>query len=226
MPGTSSTFSLHKKEEQKQKCSVLRPALVAACFLFLLFAACAPKRVEIPTYEGVDLREVLSAREAIKTVSSTFSIAVEKDGSVMKGEGVLHLSGDSLELQVYSLGFLVAEVTSHNAVTKSDPPLDRNRLSLLVDGIRNSFFWWNVKEADIQEGGDSYRISNSWRRIFVNKKTLMPEKQIIELDDGQQLTVLYEEPALLDGGWFPSRMRIEFLHQAANLRIKSLSFGE
>jgi hypothetical protein len=55
---------------------------------------------------------------------------------------------------------------------------------------------------------------------------MMPEKQVIELDDGRQLTVFYEEPVLMDGGWFPSRMRIELSNQTLRLSIKAISFKE
>ncbi len=192
------------------------------CFFFLL-ASCATRRIEVPTYEGVDVRSVLSARAAAKAIDSSFSIEVEKDGSAMRGDAVLKLTPETLDLQVYSLGFLVAEVVSNDTVTKSTPPLDRNRLLMLVDGIRNSFFWWSIKDPEIREDEGVYRIRNSWRMLFLNRKTLMPEKQIIELEDGRQLAVFYSEPLPMEGGWFPSKMRIELANQSVNLKIKSLS---
>jgi hypothetical protein len=144
----------------------------------------------------------------------------------MRGDAVLRLTPDSLDLQVYSLGFLVAEVTSNDTVTRSNPPVDRNRLWMLVDGIRNSFFWWSIKDPSLNGDDDGYRISNSWRKLFINKRTMMPEKQVIELDEGRQLTVFYGEPVLMDGEWFPSRMRIELSNQTLSLRIKTISFKE
>jgi hypothetical protein len=193
------------------------------CFVFFLLASCAPKRVDIPTYEGADIREVLLEKEAVRAVEATFSLEFERDGGVMRGDAALLLTPDSLDLRVYSLGFLVAEVISNETGTRSDPPMDRNRLSMLVDGIRNSFFWWSVKEPSVDEEDDTFRISNSWRRLLVNKRTLMPEKQTIELDDGRQLTVFYEDPSLMEGGWFPSKMRILLSGQTLNLNIRSLS---
>lgn len=203
-------------------------SLSAYCLLptvFCLLVSCATKRVEIPTLEGIDLKEMLAERENIKSLESTFYIKFERDGSVMKGDAVLRLTPETLDLQVYSLGFLVAEVTSNGAETRSNPSIDRNRLLILVDGIRNSFFWWSVKNPVIKDDHDSYRVSNSWRRLFINKKTMMPERQIIELDNGSELNVSYEEPALMDGVWFPSRMCIELSRQSVNLTIKTLSIS-
>jgi hypothetical protein len=193
---------------------------------FILFTSCAAKRIEIPTYEGADVLSVLSAKETIRAIDSQFSIEFEKDGSVMRGDAVLKVTPTNLDLQVYSFGFLVAEVVSNDAGTRSDPPLDRSRLLMLVDGIRNSFFWWSVKNPEIREDDGSLRVKNSWKDLLLNRKTLMPEKQVIELEDGRQLTVVYDEPVLMEGGWFPSKMRIELGNRSASLKIKSLSVTE
>jgi hypothetical protein len=45
------------------------------------------------------------------------------------------------------------------------------------------------------------------------------------LDEGRQLTVYYDEPALMGGMWFPSKMKIELSSQSVSLRIKTLSFN-
>ena len=195
---------------------------VLFCFIFLL-AACAVKRVGMPTYEGVDVLTMLAGKETVKTIDSTFALEFERDGSFLRGDAVLRLTPDTLDLQVYSLGFLVAEVTANETVTRSNPVIDRSRLLMLVDGIRNSFFWWVVRNPTVKDDEEAYRVSNSWKRLYLNRKTLMPEKQVMELEDGRQLVVLYDEPVLMEGGWFPSKMRIELSHQSVNLKIKSLS---
>lgn len=195
----------------------------AVCFALLL--SCATKKIEIPVYEGVDPKEVLAEKDNIKSLESTFHIEFERDGNLMKGDAVLRMTQDSLDLQVYSLGFLVGEVMSNGTVMRSDPPVERNKLLILIDGIRNSFFWWSLKNAGIRDYRDTYRVSNSWRRLFLNKKTMMPEKQIIELEGGKELVVNYEDPDLIDGIWFPSRMRIALSKQSVSLKIKTLSFN-
>ncbi|HUO78342.1 MAG TPA: hypothetical protein VMU21_12285 [Thermodesulfovibrionales bacterium] len=204
----------------------LSASFILCAVLSLLFTSCATKKLEIPTYEGVDPKVILEEREHIKMLESTFSIEFEKEGSVVKGEGALRLTPDSLDLQVYSFGFLVAEVSSNSTATSSNPPIDRNKLSLLVEGLRNSFFWWSVKNPDIRDDHGTYRVSNSWKKVFIDKKTMMPLRQTIELDEGRQLDVKYEGPAFLDGVWFPSKMRIALSHQSVNLTIETLSLKE
>lgn len=191
-------------------------------FVFLL-ASCTAKRVEVPTYEGADIQTVLSSKGAVRLIDSNFSIEFERDGGVLRGDAVLKLTPDALDLQVYSLGFLVAEITANDTVTRSNPPIDRNRIAMLVDGIRNSFFWWSIKDYDVREDENLYRVSNSWRRLFLNKRTLLPERQVIDLEDGRELNVLYEEPDLIGDIWFPSRIRIELSRYSVHLRIKTLA---
>lgn len=195
----------------------------ASLLSIILLMSCVAKRVGIPTYEGVDPRGELSKRENTESIRSTFSIEFERDGETIRGDAALYLTRDSLTLRVYSFGFLVVEIASGDGMTMSDPPLDRNRIAMLVDGIRNSFFWWSIKNYDIREEGDTYRLWNSWRRLFINKKTLLPEKQLIDLEDGRELAVIYEEPDEIGGIWFPSRMRIELSRYVVSLRIKSIS---
>ncbi len=123
---------------------------VLAFFLFTGLLSCSTKRLEIPTYEGVDPRYELARRDRVESIQSTFSIEFEKKGGTIKGDAALSLTPEALELRVYSLGFLVAEVIANDTITKSDPPIDRNRIALLTEGLRNSFFWWSIKDYDIR----------------------------------------------------------------------------
>lgn len=197
--------------------------LLVLCSTPFLPISCATRKLEMPSYEGIELKVILAEKENIRSLSSTFSIEFEKDGSMVRGDAVLKLRPDSLDLQVYSLGLLVAEVSSVNDVTKSVPAIDKNRLLLLIDGLRNSFLWWSMNNPEIRDDGDIYHVSNSWKRLFINKKTMLPVKQIVELENGRQLNIFYDDPVLIDGIWFPSKMRIELSRYSVNLKIKTLS---
>jgi hypothetical protein len=185
--------------------------------------SCSPKRLELPSYEGVDPREEMAKRGHIKSIQSTFSIEFERNGSSVRGDGVLKLTPDSLDLQVYSLGFLVAEVTANDTVTKSNPPIDTNRILMLNEGLRNSIFWWSIEDYEMVEEEETYRIWNSWRRLSINKRTLLPEQQTMELEDGREIVITYEEPENIGGTVLPSKMRIELSHSSVRLKIKTFS---
>lgn len=196
--------------------------LFCAAIVFQL-SSCATKRIEIQYYEG-SLYERLRSFEEVRSIKATFSISFDRgDGVVIKGDGVLNLSKDALDLQVYSMGFLVAEVNADNSGVRSNPPVNKNRLIILVDGLRNSFFWWDIKGYDLKDEEDHYIIRNSWKRLKIDKKTMMPLHQVIDLEDDKHLDVSYYEPSDINGFPFPSRIRIELSNYAVDLRIKDIT---
>ncbi|MFN3395557.1 MAG: hypothetical protein ACK4Z9_02020 [Thermodesulfovibrionales bacterium] len=212
------------------KTSQNRSSYLWGCIQLLFYAAiifqlssCATKRIEIQYYEG-SLYERLRSFEEIRSIKATFSIEFDRgDGVVIKGDGILNLSEDALDLQVYSMGFLVAEVNADNSGVKSNPSVNKNRLIMLVDGLRNSFFWWDIKGYDLKDEEDHYIVRNSWKRLTINKKTMMPLNQVIDLEDGKHLDVSYYEPSDINGFPFPSRIRIELSNYAVDLRIKDVT---
>lgn len=177
----------------------------------------------MPVYESLDLMEELTKRNSIMSIESTFSIDFKRDGNSIKGDAVLRLTRDAFDLQVYSSGFLVADINSVNNVTRSSPDMDRNRLLMLIDGIRHSFFWWSIKNYEVKDMHDKYIVYNSWKKLFIDKNTITPEKQIVELEDGRQLEVFYGNPVMFDDTWFPSEMRIELSGRSVKLKIEAVS---
>lgn len=200
--------------------------LFFAAIIFQLSSCAIPPgagRMEIQYYEG-SLYERLRGFEEIRSIKATFSIGFDRgDGIVIKGDGILNLSEDALDLQVYSMGFLVAEVNADNSGIRSNPAVNKNRLIMLVDGLRNSFFWWDIKGYELKDEEDHYIIRNSWKRLIIDKKTMMPLNQVIDLEDGKHLDVFYYEPSDINGFPFPSRIRIELSNYAVELRIKDIT---
>lgn len=207
------------------RCRALVLLISILCPAPFLLSACATKKIEMPSYKGIEPKDMLAGKENIKSLVSTFSIEFERDGVINRGDAVLRLNHGDVDVQVYSFGMLVAEVSSTADFIRSVPPIDKTKLSLLVDGLSNSFLWWSIKNPDITDEGGMYLVSNSWRRLFINKKTMQPIKQIIELEDGRQLKVFYGEPDLIGGVWFPSKMRVELSSHSVNLEIKTLSMN-
>lgn len=195
------------------------------CAVFVLMLSCSVKKVELPLPEHKSSLEDILARKADLSVSSIFDIEFERSGRIVKGEAALQLTPDLFDLRVYSLGFLVAEVRADKTGTISNPPIDRDRLSVLVDGLRNSFLWWSVKDHVISDSHDNYEVSNTIRRLVINKKTMLPVSQEIELGDGRLLHIRYDEPAIIEGVWFPSKLKAVLSNYSVRLKIKNLTFN-
>jgi hypothetical protein len=188
--------------------------------------SCAAPRVEIPVYEGVDVREVLNSKNSISVIDTTFSITFEKDEGEMRGEGVLNISrnGD-LNLRVYSLGFLALEVTSEKGVIKSNPRIDKNKSRILTEGLRDCLFWWDIEDYEIDEKEGMYLLKNLSREIWLDRKTILPVKQAVSLENGRELIIHYEGNEKIGDVWYPSRIKIDLLKYSVTLKIKDILFN-
>ena len=190
----------------------------------LLLSSCSTKRVELPDYEGVDIREIISDRSSIESIEATFSVEFEKNDSTMTGDAALELTDEILDLRIYSMGFLVAEITESDGIVKCNPPVSKTRSAILVNGLRSGFFWWQIKDYELEEQNGTYQLRNSQQKILIDKKTMLPTYQAIELDNGRELRIFYDNPVNSGGFWHASKMRIEMSKYVVRLDIKSLSF--
>lgn len=190
----------------------------------LLLTSCTSKRADMPDYKGTDISKVVAVYNNIHGVEATFSVEFEKGDSMMTGDAAIELTDKTLNLRIYSLGFLIAEIKEEGGIIKSNPELNKSKTLILVDGLRNSFFWWKIKDYEVEEQDNIFQLWNSWQSILIDKKTLLPIYQSIELDNNKELRISYEEPANSGGLWYPSKIRVELSRYLVKLRIKSLSF--
>jgi len=193
--------------------------------IILFLFSCATVPVELPVYEGVNIQDDLSSRNRISAIDGIFSIVFEKEDTEMRGDGMMHLvrNGD-LNLRLYSLGFLALELTSEKGVIRSNPKIDRGRGAILTSGLRDCFFWWDMENYDIDEKEDVYLISNQTRMVWVDKKTILPKKQIIILEDGREISIYYESFEKVNNVFFPAMIRIELAKYSVTLKLKEISF--
>lgn len=190
----------------------------------LLLSSCSAKRVELPNYEGSDIKKTIAERNNIKSVEATLYVEFEKDDSIITGDAAFELTDETLDLRIYSLGFLVAELTEANGMIKSNPELSRGKRIILVDGLRNGILWWTIKDYTIEEQNGIYQLRNSWQSLAIDKKTMLPTHQTIELDNGRELRIFYEAPVSDGNFWYPSKIRIELSRYTVKLQIKTISF--
>lgn len=193
--------------------------------VFLTLCSCAVKQPRLPDYTTTNLQEVLSSRNAISSIETTFSIVFEKDDTEMKGDGALTLfkNGD-LSMRIYSFGFLAFEMSSNGGIIKSNPPVDRNRSIILSAGLRDCMFWWDIGNFHMEEDEIGYTLENMTRSLRINKKTMLPEKQTVSLLDGRELLIIYENPHYDGVAWYPSKIRVELARYAVTLKIREMSF--
>ncbi len=212
------------------------PQCLCGCLLgalcLLLFVSCAPRYAERPSREGTPLSEVLAKLNTVQSIEAVLSIDYEKNEATMSGDAYLNLSPAALDLRIYYLGFLAGEVKEDNGVIKSKPKLNKYKSIVLVDGLRNSFLWWTIRDYTIRETDDSYVLKNFNRTLTISKKTLLPLEQTIELDNGEEMTISYDgpvsnKPETAKNGldpeieWYQSHLSIRYRDHQVKVRVKS-----
>ncbi len=198
------------------------------CISIVLFlASCAPRALEPPLLEENPLDKVLAERNGISRIDAKFSVIFEKTDSEIRGEGTLNIfnNGD-LELKVYSLGFLAMELTSRNGAVKSKPGLDSAKKAILTQGLRDSLFWWDIKDFTVVEDEEGcYLLKNAERQLMIDRKNGLPKKQRIYFANGKILTVYYDNPARENGMLYQSKIRIELSKYSVTLLVKNINFN-
>lgn len=220
-----------------------------SCILTLL--SCAPKHVALPSYEGVPIESALSELRRITSIETVLSVEYAKSDGMMTGDASLRLSENDLDLRLYYLGFLAGEIKEHDGIIQSKPTIDGNKKALLVEGLKNGFLWWNIKDYRVEEREDLFVLRNSYREIVINKKTLLPVRQTVELENGDRLTITYDSPVKAEGEktgdqedektevntssttqsgtftlselWYPSQITIELRKYLVKVKVKSYS---
>jgi hypothetical protein len=196
--------------------------------IVLLSTACAARKIEkieLPSYEGRVLREVLSERNGIHDIETKFAVLFEKKDTEIRGDAALDISrtGD-ISLRVYSLGFLAMELTSKDGVVKSTPSLDNGKKVILTRGLRDCLFWWDIRDTSLIEENGYYVLESPDREIWIDKKTFLPARQNIYFEDGKVLNVYYDNPTKEDDIWYQSKIRIEFLQYSVTFTIRHMLY--
>ena len=201
--------------------------LKLSCISIVLFlASCATRALELPLFEETPLNKVIAERRGIFRIDANFSAIFEKTDSEIRGNGTLKIfnNGD-LELRVYSLGFLAIELTSRNGAAKSKPGLDSAKKAILTQGLRNSLFWWDIKDFTVEDKEDCYLLKNAEREILVDKKRGLPKKQRIYFANGKVLTVYYDNPARENNILYQSKISMELSKYSVTLLVRDISFN-
>jgi hypothetical protein len=193
--------------------------------VLVLSFACVPKRVEVPSYEGKDLHDILSERSAITDIDTVFSIRVETDGTQTRGDAALHVTREgAIALRVYSLGFLALEVETDNGDVRCSEAMSMENKYMLTKGLRDGLFWWDV-DGPIAERDGHYTLAGADREVWIDKETFLPARQAIALG-GQTLVIRYAAPARSAGGvWYQSKMSMGLGKYRATISIDKMSFA-
>lgn len=197
----------------------------------IFIPSCSYRYAQVPNLsDEISLDDMLKRLNSINDIEAVLSVEYESSDNSMSGDALLKMSKDSLNLRIYYLGFLVGEVSEKEGIIMSNPKLSRNKSAILIDGLRNSLFWWYIEEYTRLDGEDLYILENSFKRVFIDKKTFLPIRQTVELRDGERLEILYEIPKRVEESekdtffelWYNSKITFKLKNHIATIKIKNL----
>ncbi len=205
--------------------------------LIVLLVSCAPRHhIEIPSFADKDLPELLSILSDVSGIEAIISMEYEKGDNLMQGDASLSISQNHIDLKVYYLGFQAGHLKENNGEVTASQKMDKNKKAILIDGLKQSFLWWKINDYIATDEGDFYTLKNYNRKIIVDKKTLLPIEQKIELNNGDELKITYSSPIKIEqessndlrhsslGLWYQSNMRIELNNHLLKIKIISYNF--
>jgi hypothetical protein len=70
-----------------------------------------------------------------------------------------------------------------------------------------------------------YHLKNFSREIWFDKKTTLPIKQKVALENGRELSISYEDMEKMGDVWYPSTITIDLSQYSVKLKIKEISFS-
>lgn len=204
--------------------NVLKIFLVSI-LLFLVFSCAITKKQGPPVYKDVDVSQMLHSFDNIEEVDTKFTANFEKDDIDYKGDGRLIVSRDgNLQLRIYLLGMLIFEMISNNGEIVTKPVLDSNKSAFLANGLKECIFWWDIKDYAISEDNGHYLLENDIKRLWLDKNTMMPLKQVMSLEDDLYLDITYDEPEKINDVWYPQKMLVQLSGYKLTLIIKDMLF--
>lgn len=212
---------------------------IISIFILLVFtmflSSCTPRKVEIPTFIDKDLSELLNILSNVEAVEAVISMQYERGDNLMRGDAALSISENHVDLRVYYLGFLAGYLKEDRGVITASQNIDRLKKAMLIDGLKQSFLWWKIEDYTIIANNDIYILKNFNRKIMIDKRTLLPIEQTIELYNGDVLKITYSSPVKIEqefsdntkdsslGSWYQSNMMIELNNHLLKIKITSYS---
>ncbi|MEF9437978.1 MAG: hypothetical protein L0922_04255 [Candidatus Mariimomonas ferrooxydans] len=178
--------------------NILFSALLFFCSS-ALFTGCVTKVAPPPMYRDMSLSldEVIRiAGRDIKTLKAVTGINIEENNkSYSYVDASLLLKKPAwLSMRIYKFGMLTGSFLVKDNVVHLASGKGINKFKEIGKELYYSIFWWEgLENAMMYEQGTEYVIKTENKEIRLDKSTLIPESQVITINN-KKIYILYEEP--------------------------------
>lgn len=202
-------------------------------FLFILFclASCAKRHVSMPDFTDTNLDTLLIELSQISSIEATLEVEFDKGDVFMNGDMFLKADENNLIVRVYYLGFPVGEIVEHNGVIKNTMKISKSRGQMIANGLKRSLFWWKNPFIQKIDNEETYTLLSKGIEIIIDKKTLLPIRQTVTLENGESLDIMYSEPRQIEEGkrvggltdWYQSVVKLSYQNYRASSKVNRLT---
>jgi hypothetical protein len=212
--------------------------IALSVMVFIVNLSCAKQIVTTNadyaiTHEETDslpdesFNEKLKRISRAKGISVNGTIAIKGKGKDLKGSFVMSINGDDMDMHIFTNGISQGSITLKGSLVNVSPLLDDEYLEYMFAVIlRDSVKWWNIYEYDVIKTEDYYLMRNSWKKVYVNKLMLVPEKQIVRLTNQREVVISYDEIREYGFGLLPSRIDFKYRSYRCVLYIERFEIKE
>lgn len=197
--------------------------------LFLLIAVgagCAVKTVVPPYYRGMELSkdEIIRIQKAeVRSMKVKIDVEMEKGKADYSVKGLLLVKQPrQLHLKLYNFGMLVFDMAMNNqnvSISTGSASQIYRELSLQ---LFYSIMWWEaLDKAQMEKLEGKYIFTTPERKLILDADTLIPIEQSIAVMNNL-LFITYEEPDMVKGYGYPSKIIVDTGVEKMTITIKNL----
>lgn len=211
---------------------------VLSVMVFFGTFSCAKQVVTVTTDHAITHKEKVSLadeslNEKIKRLGRAKEISVhgriqlQGKGKNLKGSFAMSIDGDDMDMHIFTNGISQGSITlKGSSVNASLSFYDEYLEFMFAVILRDSVKWWNIHEYDVVKTDDHYLMRNSWKKVYVNTLTLVPERQIVRLTKQREVVISYGEIHEYGFGLLPSRIDFKYRGHRCVLNVERFEIKE
>lgn len=176
---------------------------------------------EMPSTNSLD--EKMQRLKIIETLVTRGDITVKGRKRNISGSFIMVIDGEDLDMEISSKGIPVADITLKDGKVHISTSLkDEYHEYMFAVILRDAIMWWNIFGYDVVDNKESFILRNSWKKIYLNALSLVPEKQVVRMRRHREVTVTYSNTRNFGIGMFPSRLEFHYATYQCNVTINRI----